>query len=148
MQYDTLKFYLETESDFEEWLEEAHLNGIELTRVDGMYPDRFPVLVLAPSLFYGNHVVSAEAYYVYPEDMAGSCDTKNDTERLLMNSAKEFKEWRRQMADDDILLSFNQPGVSRPLKYPCLVVCHEKWNDDGADHTEVMFAYKEDFSNP
>lgn len=42
--YDMLKFYLENESEFEKWLEDARLNGIDLKRIDGEYPAHYPYL--------------------------------------------------------------------------------------------------------
>ncbi|WP_300502488.1 hypothetical protein [uncultured Duncaniella sp.] len=145
--YDTLKFYLENESEFEEWLEDAHLNDIDLKRIDGAYPAHYPVLALANCIYIGNHIDSAEVYYAYPEDWTGKEAHESDTDRRVINSAKEFKQWREEMAEEDILLSFPDPESSRPLKYPCLLVSHEKYGNDGDDSTEVMFAYKEDFTN-
>lgn len=145
--YDTLKFYLENESEFEEWLEDAHLNSIDLKRIDGAYPAHYPVLALANCIYIGNRIDSAEVYYAYPEDWTGKEAYESDTDRRVINSAKEFKQWREEMAEEDILLSFPDPESSRPLKYPCLLVSHEKYGDDGDDSTEVMFAYKEDFTN-
>lgn len=145
--YDTLKFYLENESEFEEWLEDAHLNGIVLKRTDGAYPAHYPVLALASCIYIGNRIDSAEVYYAYPEDWCGKDAPKSDTIRRVINSAVEYKQWREEMAEEDILLSFPDPESNRPLEYPCLLVSHDKYGDDGDDSTEVMFAYKEDFTN-
>lgn len=145
--YDTLKFYLENESEFEEWLEDAHLNGIDLARTDGAYPAHYPVLALANCMYIGNRIDSAEVYYAYPEDWTGKEASESGTYRRVINSAKEFMQWREEMAEEDILLSFPDPESNRPLKYPCLLVSHDKYGDDGDDSTEVMFAYKEDFTN-
>lgn len=146
--YDTLKFYLENESEFEEWLEDAHLNGIDLTRIDGAYPAHYPVLALAICVYIGNHIDSAEVYYAYPEDWTGKDAPVSGTDRRVINSAKEFRQWCEEMEEEeDILLSFPDPESNRPLKYPCLLVSHDKYGDEGDDSTEVMFAYPEDFSN-
>lgn len=145
--YDALKFYLENESEFEEWLEDAHLNDIDLTMVDGAYPAHYPVLAIASCIYIGNHIDSAEIYYAYPEDWTGKDVRESGTDRIVMNSAEEYKQWRESMAEEDVLLSFPDPESSRPLKYPCLLVSHDKYGDDGDDSTEVMFAYKDDFTN-
>lgn len=145
--YDTLKFYLENECEFEEWLEDASLNGIRLTRIDGEYPARYPVLALANCIYVGNHIDSAEVYYAYPEDWTLREAHWSGTDRRVIYSAEEFRQWRGEMAEEDILLSFPDPECCRPLKYPCLLVSHDKYGDDGDDHTEVMFAYEDDFTN-
>ena len=142
MDFGILKFYF-NENEYSGWLRDARESGVEIKFKDGDRPLQFPSLVVASTTFVDNNATEADIYFAYPDDITEAGGPESDTDRQLLNSESDFAKWRQAMADDDVLVS--TVDVDAPLRYPCLMLSHERVSNAGNAVAEVLFIYPEDF---